>query len=217
VSKQALGIPISEDVLLVDAEAIAGSELIYVELGPRQVVRAKAMRRSYSSLSGSSEVPVSAIRVSGVSLTPVDAAKPVALKPEQSVTIRAVNLHRQMGTEIRAGHAKVVAAGPEEVKLEPTLLPGEAVGAAFVGEAIAGLLTARCEGEQEGCGRSSFVKPAYLTERVKRIKQSLAYGSGFPRYGGPKLKKDLPKTAADGRVFLVHILALEKPPHDFGK
>lgn len=215
VSKQALGIPISENVLLVDEQAIADAELIYVELGPRQVVRATAMRRSYGSLSGSSEVPVSAIRVSGVALTPVEADKPVALKPGQSVTIRAVNLHRQMGTEIRAGHAKVIAAGPEGVKLEPALLPGEAVGAAFVGEAIAGLLTSRCQGEQEGCGKSSFIKPADLAERVKRIKQSLAYGGGFAR--GPKLKKDLPKTAADGRVFLVHILALDKPPQDFGK
>ena len=214
VSKQALGVPLTEGVLLVDADAIAGAELIYVQAGGDQFVLADPIR-SYSM--GKSEIPLTAIRVSRVSFTPVAVDKPAELKVGQLVTIRAANLYRQMGTDLRTGTAEVTAAGPEGVSLTKTLLPGEPVGAAFAGEAFAGFLTARCQPEGDGCGKSTFIQPSKLSEWAGRIKRTVAGRAGYRPYGRPKLKESVEAKPVDGQVFLVHILLGEKPPKEFGK
>lgn len=81
--------------------------------------------------------------------------------------------------------------------------------------ALAGLLTGRCDTEAEDCGKSSLIGPADLAAWAKKIKPSLRYGASYSR--GPTLKKDTPSVHADGQIFLVHVLAAEKPPTKLGK
>lgn len=216
VSKQALAVPIAEGALLLDANTVRDAQLIYVQAGPDMMVRADAAR-SYSYSSGKSGLPLAVIRTTRVKFTPVKVEEPAALQADQTVTIRAVNVYRQMGTEIRTRSARVTAAGADGVKLDRTLLPGEGVAAAFLGEAFAGFLTARCKPEEPGCGKSTFIKPSELTEWVNKIKRTLAGRSRYTRYGRPELKGNVAKKAIEGQVFLVHIILGEKPPREFGK
>ncbi len=213
ISKQALAIPIAESALLVDKDAIAGAHLLYVQIAPNVLVRAApSRRRTYRPVTGKADLPLVIIRTRGVTFTPVDLEKMPAVKTDQEVTIRAVNLYRQMGTEIRTGIAKVASAGKDGgVTLSSRILPGEVVGAVLLEEAFAGLLTARTRPEIKDCGKSVFIGPKDLAAWIKPLKRSLnrrlSYG-----YGGPKLKKDAPKKEVKGQVFLVHILLGEKPP-----
>lgn len=215
VGRQALAIPLTDDTLVADADAVAGAELMYVQAGPDRVVMAEAMR-TYSYSPGKSAVPLAVLHTSGVEFTPVEMAQPAALKAGQTVSIQAVNLYRQMGSEIRSATAKV-APGQEGVTLSQTLLPGEAVGAVFAGESFAGLLTARGKVDEPGCGVSTFLAPAELTGWVARMKKTLAGRAGSARYGTLKRKADAEKTTIQGRVFLLHILSGEMPPKEFGK
>ena len=80
-----------------------------------------------------------------------------------------------------------------------------------------GLLTGRCKCDQPDCGKSSFVKPSDLAERVKEIQRTLGQRKASRYSRGPKLKDGAASTPAEGQVFLVHILSLEKPPTEFGK
>jgi len=135
--------------------------------------------------------------------------------PWLTVTLHAANLYRQMGTQIRTGEAMVLSAGADGVKLDAGLLPGEPTGVVLAGEAFAGLLTGRCDPEEKNFGKSTFIKPADLAAWAKKVSRSLRYRSSYSR--GPALKKDAPVRPAAGQVFLVHVLAPEKPPTKLGK
>lgn len=214
VAKQALAVPVSENgVLLVDSNAISGAYLMYVEVAPDQFARADTPRYvSYSARARDQDVPVTAIAVRGVTFTPVDVEKPAPLKAQQKLTIRAANVYRQMGTEIRTGETTVVSVDGDTVQLESALLPGEAVGAAFADGRFAGFLTARDKPEAEGCGQSVFVKPADVTAWMARMKRYLTGPPSYRSSTAPVLKEDARKLTATGNVFLVHILHGEKPP-----
>jgi len=216
VSRQALGVPVMEDVLLVDAEAIADAEQIYVQIGPDEAARALPGRSSYR-LRSEDAFPLAAIRVAGVTFAPVKADSPAPLSDGQEVTLRAVNRYRVMGTDIRVGSAKVTAATDEGVVLDRTLLPGESAGAVFVGDAFAGFVTGRCRAEEEGYGVSRFVKPADLADQIEQITRSMSSRRRHSSYRAPTLKPDAPKKAVPGKFFLVHALVGEKPPREFGK
>ncbi len=216
VSKQALAVPLTEDTLAVDADAVAGAELIYVQAGPDLMVQAEPLRL-YAYGPGKAGVPLTVLRTTGVKFTPAGIEKPAELKLEQTVTVHAANLYRQMGTEIRTATATVASAGQEGVSLSGSLLPGEGVGVVLADQAFAGFLTARCDLRQADCGKSELVKPAEVSAWAGRMTRGLASRSAPSYYNRPKLKAGLEIPPVEGRVFLVHILVGEKPPKEFGK
>ncbi|MCD4699885.1 MAG: hypothetical protein K8R91_04860 [Phycisphaerae bacterium] len=223
ISKQALAIPVSETSLLVDKNAIAGAEIIYVQVAPNLLVRAwagRSIRRS--SRRNTPDLPLAIIHTEGVTFSPVDVEKTAELKTGQTLTVCGVNLYRQMGAKIRNGIVTVKSVGAatrpgsrqDGATLSAGLLPGETVGATMAGDTFAGLLTARTGPQEEGCGKSAFITPADIVAWIKPIKRSLdrkTSGKSSRRHG-PEVKKDAPERTVTGKVFLVHILLGEKPP-----
>ena len=216
VTRQALGVPITDSALLVDEAALAGAELVYVQLTDDLLVRAYPKRRTYGYGAKKLDLPISAVIVPTATFTPVEMEKPAPLKAGQRLTIRAANSYRVMGTEIRIGAASVVKADKDGVTLDGGVLPGEPLAAAFADKAFAGFLTGRTDPEADGCGKSTFIKPADLTAYLKKLKGTLRY-SPYRSWSGPKLKEDAPKHSAGGRVFLVYVLLGDKPPAPVGK
>ncbi len=227
ISKQAIAIPISETSLLVDKDAIVGAGIIYVQIAPNKIVRAwkgrssKARTSSRSKRGKRPELPLAIIHTDGVTFTPVNIEKIKPLKTDQVVTIRATNLYRQMGTEIRLGQATVTQATKpatrpssqqDSVTLSKSaLLPGETIGAVMVDGVFSGLLTSRTKPQENGCGKSDFITPTDLSAWIEPIKRSL--GRKRPTSSRkPRIKEDAPKETATGNVFLVHIIIGEKPP-----
>jgi len=218
VARQALGVAVSQNVLAADRDALAGALAVYVQVTAEKVVRAEpARRQTYRRGRGEADIPLATLSVPGATFEPMDLAKPAALKPGQTLTVRAVNVYRQMGTDIRMGEAKVVSADDSGVKLDQALLPGEAVGVGLAGDAFAALLTSRADARAADCGRSRAVKPADLSGWVEQIKRSSSSGSRYRASRSPTLKADAARVKAAGRVFLVHILAGEKAPTKLAK
>ena len=216
VTRQALGVPITDNALVVDEKALTGAELVYVQLTDELLARAYPKRQTYGYGAKKIDLPISAVVVPTATFTPVEMEKPAPLKVGQRITIRAANFYRVMGTEIRTGAANVVKADKDGVKLDRGVLPGEPLAAAFAGKSFAGFLTGRTDPEADGCGKSSFIKPADLTAYLKRFKGTLRYSTYRP-WSGPKLNKDAAKHTASGQVFLVYILLGDKPHEPVGK
>ena len=216
VTRQALGVPVTDNALLVDEAALAGAELVYVQLADGLVVRAFPKRRTYGYGSKKVDLPISAVIVPTATFKPVEMEKPAPLKAGQRLILRAANSYRVMGTEIRIGSARVVKADKDGVILDGGVLPGEPLAAAFADKAFAGLLTGRTDAEADGCGKSTFIKPADLTAYLQGLKRTLRYGS-YRSMSGPKLKEDAPKHSAEGPVFLVYMVLGDKPPAPVGK
>ncbi|MDY7009174.1 MAG: hypothetical protein SVV80_00250 [Planctomycetota bacterium] len=223
INKQALAIPVSETALLVDKNAIAGAEILYVQVAPDVLIRAWANRSiRRSGRRKTPDLPLAIIHTEGVIFSPVNVEKTADLKAGQALTVRGVNLYRQMGTKIRNGIATVTPTGTtttqsgsqkDGITLSAGLLPGETVGAAMAGDTFAGLLTARTSPQEEGCGKSTFITPAEIAAWIKPIKRSLdRKTSGKSSRGRGPVKKDTPELTVTGKVFLVHILFCEKPP-----
>jgi len=210
ICRTALAVPITEDVLVTDTEALAGALAVYVQATPGEVVRATPPRTYGSRRPG--EVPLTLIRAHGAAFTPVEMEKSAPLTGGVKLTIHAVNAYRQMGAAIRRGQATVASAGEGGVKLEGTgLLPGERVGAAFAGERFAGFLTARIKLRGDQAAASEFVDPEALSEWAGKAKSALSRYRPSSYSRGPKRKEDAPLTPAPGRVFVVYILCGEKP------
>ena len=215
VTRQALGVAIAENALLVDAAAVKGAAAMYVQLEPGLIVQARPKRKSYAALAGGGEevdIPLTAIIVPTATFTPVDVANPVPLKDDQYVTVRAVNAYRRMGTAIRTGTARVSKPEKGQATLAGGCQPGERAGAVFVDKTFAAMFTARTDVQGPGCGTSQLVKPADLAQGVKNMARSLRY----KRPGGfmltPRLKEDAPKHKAVGSTFLVFIVVGETAP-----
>ena len=134
IAKQSLAVPINEGgALLVDADAVAGAVVMYVQLGDGQMIRAEPVRTTSRRQGTQMDLPLAVIRTRGASFTPVALKSPPSLEAGQTVTIRAANLYRQMGTATRAGQAKVLSVNGDAVRLDATLLPGEATGVILAG------------------------------------------------------------------------------------
>ncbi|MHC4716945.1 MAG: hypothetical protein ACYS5V_08250, partial [Planctomycetota bacterium] len=210
IVRLALALPVSEDVLATDADALEGALSSYVRITPEFVVRAEPLRR-LGRRGRAPKIPLAMIRLRGVTLKPIDMAKPAELKADQQLTVRAANAYRQMGTAIRVGEATVASAGDSGVRLHGGLLPGERVGAAFADGQFAGILTARADPRADNGGASRFVDPKDLAAWAARAKRWLGSASRRGSTRGPKLKESVAGTGVPGSVFLVHILRGEKP------
>jgi len=213
IAKQGLAIPVSSNVLIVDKNAIADAKLIYIQISPEEIVQGKVIGQRYriSSNRKVPELPLGLITTSRANFVPVCLVEPSKMKTGADLTIYAVNLYRQMGSSIRTDSAKtgsITKAG--KPKLDKALLPGEPLGAVFMGESLAGLFTGRTEVEAIGCGKSTFIPSADLDTWLKHHKYFLQRRRRYNYYRGPKLKEDIPIPTIKGKVFLVHILSTEK-------
>jgi len=215
ISKQALAIPVSKNVLIVDKNAIADANLIYIRISPGKLVQAKPIRQWHrtGTLGNVPDLPLALIRTWRANFEPIKLAKLAGIKVHSKLDIRAVNLYKQMGSTIRTDRAKVISISKAgKIKLDKTLLPGEVLGAVLMGKSLAGLLTGRIEVETPGCGKSTFIPSAVLAEWLKRYKYSLGRSVSSTYYRGPKLIPDAEIPSAKGQTFLVHILSTEKLP-----
>ena len=220
VARQCLAVPLTEDgVLVVDEAAIAGAEVMYLQVAPDLLLRAEPAAPSYSYWSPSTQktkpVPLSAIRVEGCTFTPVDMEKPAKIAAECDVTVRAANLYRAMGTETRVGVCRAKPAGAE-VQILPGLLPGETVGVATKDGQFAGFLSARTRLDSDDWGKSQFMDPLDVAAYAARTKKS-PRSKSMSSWNSPTLKADAPKFTAKGDVFLLHVLIGEKPPPAVGQ
>jgi hypothetical protein len=212
VTRQTIGVPIADNVLVVDEEAIRSADLLYVEIAPGQVVYAEPLQRGVGySTTARAAAPLTGIKVYDAAFTPLEMEKLADPKKGQELSLKTVNCYRQMGTAIRSTISSVGEATEKTIELKSSLQPGESVGAAFAGEDFVGFVSGRTDFEAEDFGKSSLFKAVDVAAAIDPIKRALRY-SGSNRFGRPALKADAPKLQAQGKVFLVHILVGEKPP-----
>ncbi len=218
VTKQALAIPISEDTLLTDQQAVDGAELIYVRLTPDMVVRAELVKPSTGASESrpAGQARLALLKVKGVTFTPVAVDKPPTLAVGQAVNLQAVNLYRQQGSEMREQAAKLAIAD-SATTLDKSLLPGEAMGVVTAGGQYAGLISGRTDVEDPVCGKAAFIAAADIAAVLPQARKSSfgSYSGSYSGYGSSgtlHAKKDAPPLKATGNIFVIETLTGEKPP-----
>lgn len=213
--RQTLGVPVlAEGGLAVDQEVLAKADQVYVQLAPGDLVRCDVPRGGLGLGLGSSREPgppLALLTVPLVDFTPQDLVAAPKPATEQTVAVRAVNAWRQMGTELRLGEAKVLAADKDGLKLERPALPGEAMSVVLVGDRIAGLLTARTDVLAEDSGQSRFIPAAQIAAWAKQRRSTSTRPSYTGSSSGATLKEGLPRRAAVGDYFQVFVLQAAAP------
>lgn len=87
--------------------------------------------------------------------------------------------------------------------------------AIFAEKDFAGIVTGRADPAADGCGASTFIRPAELAAFVAPIAKSLrrrAKPSYTPYRSGPTLKPDAPVHKPKGSAFLVYIVVGDTAP-----
>ncbi|MCY2931005.1 MAG: hypothetical protein NTV86_16255 [Planctomycetota bacterium] len=160
--RQAVGVPIGPDLMLVDAKAAADAMEVYVQIDSRTVAPAQ-LERVRSAEPGAPDLAL--VRVKGYAFSPLQQADPADLTPNTSVVAFATDYYSEMGNRIRVVPGKVVpppagkAAGP--VQFTMGLLAGEGTAPVLVGEdSLVGFLSGRIDTPADHCGLSKLIPTA---------------------------------------------------------
>ncbi len=212
--RQAVGVPIGPDLLLVDAKAAAGAMEIYVQVDSRTVVPAQ-LERARAGEPGAAALTL--VRVKGYAFHPLTKADPADLTPNTSVVAFATDFYSEMGNRIRTLSGKVVPPAPNQEGKTPFtigLLAGEGTAPVLMGEdSLVGFLTGRVDTHAEHCGLGKFIPTAELEYLFKSVKSDRGGSSVVRRVGGAG--SVAPATAAPanvevaGKAFLVYFIAPE--------
>jgi len=205
-------VPVSDNKLLVDAAAVAGAELMYIQTPTGEFIRAELLKGNFTTVRpGKPELPIAVIKAVNAKFTPANIAKPVELKQDQQVLVQTANVYRQMGTEMVSMPAKVMSVDKDKVLFDRPLYPGTTLGVILADSSFAGFMTGRANAEDAGIGTSTFLNPAEVSALAAALAKAGSSGSSSGGSASPQLKKDVPVKTVSGRTFLVHILAGEKP------
>ncbi len=203
VFKQAIGVPVGPNALLVD-EAIVGDALeIFVRLGDGKVVPASTGRRRRSSRSRSGRPDAMVLYVQGVEFSPLAADEDAALTAGQKVTAFGLAAYEDMGSSIRKIAGEVATAPTEDApaKLTVTALPGEAACPVVTDSGqLVGMLAAKLDTFKDGGGEDRFIPLKDLGVSVKKFYKA-------PRN---RSKRDIETVDVAGDHFIIYATFGEK-------
>ena len=217
--RQAVGVPVGANALLVDRTALSKAAEVFVAIAPGIVVPGRSQSSGGGGGSGMLSAggpsarkkdapPVELVYVDDFTFTPLPAADPKAAKG-QTVTAYGLGIYEEMGSDLRTFEAVVEAdAKSGQITLSQKLLAGE-VSAPVVTKTgqLLGFLQGKTDVAADGGGGDRFVGVEEMSHLVKRAGRSST--GGFGSYSRVK-RKITPKPAA-GRHFVVFTTATEGP------
>jgi len=211
VFRQAVGVPVRENTLVVDAKALAGALAAYVQIGPTLVPAETP--RAYRSRRAPDQ-PIASLTVPGYSFTPAklpklddkDAKDTLPAAPSAGDRFYSVGLFAEMGSVLREGRF-------EQEADDAAGAPGKLTGGLIAGESTApvldesgrliGFLAGKTNPAAAGGGDGKFIPLTKLKDVLSRLRRSR-------RWGSSRSKTKAEPTAAEGKVFLVSIITAER-------
>ena len=211
IFRQAVGVPIAPDLMLVDAKAAADAMEIYVQIDSRTVVPAQLERAK----TGEPGTPaVSVLRLKGYAFHPLVQADPADLTANTSVVAFATDFYSEMGNRIRTVTGKVVPDAPKSEGQTPFTLglaAGEGAAPVLMGDdMLVGFLTGRIDTPAARCGLSKFIPVADLDYLFKSIKIGSS-AAPLRKPGSNVLPAPAAPAGVDvaGKAFLVYFIVPE--------
>ena len=208
VFRQAIGVPVGKNALMVDARAMEGAQEAFVRIGANVVVPAAIQRTGTYGVSKEAASLV-LVTVQDFEFQPLKTEGVAPPVKGQSVEVYGLNLHEEMGGEVRPMEAVVqdVLEGGQPA-LTQKLVAGEVAGPVMTKDGqLLGFLDAKADALAEGGGADRFVPIAAAEMLLKRATRTGSYFGGYGR-----IKRTITSRPAAGKVFVVHITASEGEP-----
>jgi len=201
--RQAVGVPLGKQALVVDAEVVDGALDVFVKIDGK-FVPAKGSRSYYST--SRARPPISIVYLPDHEVTPLKTvldAKPAKAGPCKA---HAVGTFGQMGRDVRVASGRFSPGGDKSGgKAAVRLLPGEATSPVLIGDGVlAGFITGKIDVTVDGGGGGKFV-PLADREIASIIKRAVSSRVSSGSYGGYTMaKRTITPQPAEGKTFLVY-------------
>ncbi len=205
VFRQAVGVPVGKNALLVDKGALADALETFVAIKPGVVVPAKVQRTSTWGVK-KEPAPLVLVIVEDFEFTPLKADAAAQVSKKQMLTVYGLGVYEEMGSEVRQISAFVEDVGPDgTLSLSPKLAPGETVGPAVTKDGqLVGFLDGKTNAMVDGGGPDRFIPVAEVANLVKQAGRTRSSFGGYSR-----VKRKIVPKPAEGRFFVVYITGAE--------
>ncbi len=198
---QAIGVPVDEDALLVDADAVEKAHEIFVRLGPDVFVPATVSRRSRTVDAEGNALPdLVVVKVEGVKFKPLSCDPGRPFKPGDAMAMVRLSFHQTMQ---RVPEVIGLRAGELDENGQPRISvqarPGDAAGPVLTPDRrLVGFVAARTSAQAEQGG----VHRLWLLSELKPILRRVG-SSSIPSYGTPR-KIQAEPIQADRPYFVIY-------------
>ena len=205
VFRQAIGVPVAQNALVVDQRALSGAYEAFVAIDPNTVVPARIQRTGAYGM-GKQAASLGLVYVEDFLFTALKADGTAQVPKGQAVTAHGLGLYEEMGTEIRPIQAIVQEVGPAgSLRLSHTLAPGEVLSPVVTKDGqLAGFLDGKTDPMVDNGGPDRFIPIGEATMLMRRASRT---GGSFGGYG--RVKRKITPRPAQRQVFVLYITAAE--------
>jgi tetratricopeptide (TPR) repeat protein len=198
--RQAVGVPVGEQFLLVDETAVEDAEEVFVRLPDGTLLPAEAARmRSGMFGSRGPLPPLRVLSVPGATFTPLE----VVEEPPAGVelTARAVGIYREMGSQPRTFTTQLEQQDDGWTPTVP-LAAGEGAAPLLAPDGkLAGLLAGRTDVAEEGGGPDRLLPPGQIQNVLENTRMRIR--SGGYSFGHRRAERTVEPRGVEGRTFLI--------------
>ncbi len=209
VVRQGVGIPVTENALLVGSWVVANALTVQVQLDDGNTVVCRPARPGFT-MAGAGDLVL--LTVPGAKFTPVSVfqtnryARPTDDAPtppfaaDQSATAFAADAYEEMSREIRRLSARITSVQPDGTAgVETTLPPGCSAGFILTEDnQLVAALAGRTDPQADNGGENRLIA---LPDLARLIPRGTRPGGGSSIYG---LRRDVAPLDAPGSAFLVY-------------
>ena len=203
IVRQAAGVPVAENVLLVDREVVDGALEVFVRIDADTMAVALVGRRPSRETDDTHDLAL--IWVVGYVFSPVAVSPDAVFKPGDAAEAFGVNRFPEMGGEIRNVRSQLTLDGAG-LRPEQLLAPGESGSAVLTSDRrLAGYLCARTEVLEDDGGEGRFIPQKRFCEAI--AKPTTRSSTSSRRRSNQRV---ITWRQADGDAFVVYGLFGEK-------
>ncbi|MCP4376775.1 MAG: hypothetical protein GY794_11445 [bacterium] len=198
--RQAVGVPLSKHILVVDARVVIGAMDVFVRIDG-EFVPARVGRLTYSRRTGKPKVGL--IYLTERELTPVKV--PTKEQPPKSgaCSVHAIGLFGQMTQNVRKITGTYKAGSEKKPgSVSCKLLPGEATSPVLSEDGrLVGFISGKTTVSLDGAGPDNFIS---LEEVSSTIKRGVSSRGGSSRRSYSTAKREVTPKPVEGKTFVVY-------------
>ncbi len=222
VFQQAVGVPVSQDVLMADANVLDDALAAFVRIDSTTVAATEVRKSHYSSGSGRSTDELSSVTVRGYTFTPIKIPDEADYPPGTEVRVLTTNLYTRMGSNIHKIPGRVKIKDDEQEKKDEgkdkdkakigvtaRLLAGESGGVVLTDQGqLVGFLPGKTDVTADDGGKDRFMGLSQISELAKKL---ASRRGGMSYYSSTRWNP--PQRKVEGNAFIIYVVKAEK----FGK
>lgn len=199
IFRQAVGVPVAENMLLADAATVADAYEVFICIDGKTVVPAFVKKVTAKG----PVAPLAVLVPAGATFTPVACESTVSADTE--ATVYGLGMYQEMGAVIRANDTKVTVAGG--MALTNKQLPGEPAGPVLSKSgSLLCFLSGKTDALQDGGGEAKIIDLESINALIRAAKSSTAVSSS----SAGKVKRTAPAIQASGKTFVVVAISGER-------